>query len=350
MKKLIILKWSLLPVVAALLAISSCKKNFLDRQPLGRFIDDDIPAGSFDSKIFATYALLRAGGFNNHLYLAIHSFRSDEAEKGSSTSDGADHGLMYDEFQYNKTNGGIQEYWTAHYALIIAANAIISDIDSLQATDAPTLINKAEAKFMRAFSYWHLVRSFGQVPKIDFKINDAAQVNKPKASVNEIFALIDADLQEAASVLPTTWDAQYTGRLTKGAAMTLQAKAHLWRKNWAAALNAAKGVIGLNKYSLVPNYGSQFRSEGENGPESIFEIQAFYTPTQDLGIIYANVQGVRGAGQWDLGWGWNAPTQKLVDEFEAGDVRRVETILYSGQVDPLYGENVPPFPTVPRLF
>lgn len=351
MKKVIKLKWSLLPVLGALLVIASCKKDFLDRQPLGRFIDDDIPAGSFDSKIFATYALLRAGGFNNHLYLAIHSFRSDEAEKGSSTSDGADQGLMYDEFQYNKTNGGIQEYWTAHYALIIAANAIISDIDSLQATDAPTLINKAEAKFMRAFSYWHLVRTFGQVPKIDFKITAAAQVNKPKASVNEIFALIDADLQEATSMLPITWaDPQYNGRLTKGAAMTLQIKAQLWRKNWAGALNAAKGVIALNRYSLVSNYGSQFRLTGENGPESIFEIQAFYTPTQDLGIIYANVQGVRGAGQWDLGWGWNAPTAKLVNEFESGDVRRVETILYSGQVDPLYGENVPAFPTVPRLY
>ncbi len=51
-------------------------------------------------------------------------------------------------------------------------------------------------------------------------------------------------------------------------------------------------------------------------PESIFEIQAFYTPTDDKGIIYSNVQGVRGAGQWDLGWGWNAPTQKLVNEYE----------------------------------
>ena len=337
-------------MLVVLLVISSCKKNFLDRQPLGRYIDDDIPAGSFDSKVFATYSLLRAGGFNNHLYLGIHSFRSDEAEKGSSVSDGADHGLMYDEFQYNKSNAGIQEYWTAHYALIIAANSIISDIDSLQLTDPNTLINKAEAKFMRAFSYFHLVRSFGQVPKIDFKIIDAAQVNKPKASVNEIFALIDADLQEAASVLPTTWDAQYNGRLTKGAAMTLQTKANLWRKNWAAALSAAKGVIALNRYVLVSNYGSQFRLTGENGPESIFEIQAFYTPTQNLGIIYSNVQGVRGAGSWDLGWGWNTPTAKLVNEFETGDPRRIETILYSGQVDPLYGENVPPFPTVPRLY
>ncbi len=344
-----ILKWSL-PILSMLLVISSCKKNFLDRQPLGRYIDSDIPAGSFDSKIFATYSLLRAGGFNNNLFLGIENFRSDEAEKGSSVSDGAVQGLMYDEFQYDKTNGGISDYWTSHYALIIAANSIISDIDSLKLTDQNTLVNKAEAKFLRAFSYFHMVRNFGSIPKIDFKIYDAAQVNKPKAPVGEIFNLIDADLAEAISTLPVSWDAQYPGRLTKGAALTLQAQTYMWRSNWAAALAAAKNVINLGRYSLVSNYGSQFRNNGENGPESIFEIQAFFTPTQNLGIIYSNVQGVRGAGQWDLGWGWNVPTQKLVDEYETGDPRKIETILFSGQVDPLYGENVPPVPTIPRPY
>lgn len=277
-------------------------------------------------------------------------FRSDEADKGSSVSDGAPHAQMYDEFQYDKSNGGIQEFWTAHYALIIAANSIIADIDSLNLTDPNTLVNRAEAKFLRAYAYWDLVRAFGQVPKIDFKINDAADVNKPKATEDVIFALIDADLQEAATTLPLSWDPQYNSRLTKGAAMTLQAKAALWRSDWGSALNFAKGVISLNRYSLVSNYGSQFRNTGENGPESIFEIQAYYTPTLDLGIQYAQVQGVRGAGQWDLGWGWDVPTQKLVDEYEPGDPRRVETILYSGQVDPLYGENVPPVPTVPQPY
>jgi starch-binding outer membrane protein, SusD/RagB family len=349
-KKIVLLKWSLFLVIVVL-AISGCKKDFLDRQPLGRFVDEDIPAGSYDSKIFATYSLLRAGGFNHHLYLGIHSYRADEAEKGSSVSDGANQEAMFDNFQYDKSNGGIQEYWTDHYALIIAANAIISDIDSLKLTDPNTVINKAEAKFLRAFAFFDLVRTFGRVPKVDFKVNDAAQVNIPKvANVSEIYALIDSDLQEAASSLPTTWDPQYIGRASKGAALALHARTYLFRSNWTAALTAAKDVIALNRYNLVSNYGSQFRHEGENGPESIFEIQAFYTPTQDLGIIYSNVQGVRGAGSWDLGWGWNTPTTQLINEYETGDPRRIETILYSGQVDPLYGENVPPVPTIPKPY
>lgn len=352
MKRSIISKWAVLPVLMMLLVISSCKKDFLDRRPLGRLTDEDITAGTFDSKIFAAYAQLRKGGFNNHLYLGITSYRSDEAMKGSSTSDGSDAELMYDDFQYDKTNGGLQEFWTDHYSLIIATNEIINDIDSIASPDPGTLINRAEAKFLRAYSFFDLVRTFGRVPKIDFKVYEAGDVNIKKVdNESEIFQLIDEDLAEAAGTLPVNWDPPYSeGRLTKGAAMALQARTFLWRSNWAAALGAAEGVIGLNRYQLVSDYGSQFRNTGENGPESIFEIQAFYSPTQDLGIIYSNVQGVRGAGNWDLGWGWNVPTQNLVDEYEEGDPRRIETILYSGQIDPLYGEAVPAMPAIPRPY
>jgi len=351
MRKIIKNKWLLLPVLLAMVVLNmiSCKKDFLDRQPLGRFTEDDLAAGSFDSKVFGAYAVLRKGGFNNHEYLGVQSYRADESEKGSSTSDGAATGLMYDDFEYNKSGGGLQTYWTDHYQAINAANDIIHTIDSIGATDPATLINKAEAKFIRAFCYFDLVRAFGSVPKIDF-VGTPAQLNIAKSAPAEIFTLIDADLTEAALVLPLQWEAKYIGRLTKGAALALHAKAYLWRSNWTAALTAAKAVIALGKYSLVPKYGDQFRVTGENGPESIFEIQAFYEPTRDQGIIYSNVQGVRGAGAWDLGWGWNTPTQILVDEFEPNDPRKIETILYSGQVDPLYGENVPPFPTVPRLY
>lgn len=350
-RKLIDLKWSLLPVLLVLMVVSSCKKNFLDRRPLGRYVDDDLPAGSFDTRVFGAYALMRAEGFNNHLYLGIQSYRSDEAKKGSSASDGAIHEQMYDDFQYDKSNDGIKGYWTDHYALIIAANAIIDTINKLPSPDPATLVNKAEAKFMRAFAFFDLARAFGRVPKVDFKVNVASDVNIKKVDdVSEIFALIDEDLTEAATILPLDWSS-YPGRLTRGAALALHAKTYLWNRNWGAALAMAKEVIGLNKYSLVSSYGSQFRKAGENGPESIFEIQALYTQTLTTqGIIYTNVQGVRGAGAWDLGWGWNVPTTELVDEYEAGDPRRVETILYSGQVDPLYNENVPPVPTVDQPY
>lgn len=335
-----------LSVVVLITGFVSCKKNFLDREPLGRYIDSDIPKGSFDSKVFAMYALLRDGGFNGNLYLGIENYRDDLSEKGSAVGDGASHGLMYDNFQYDKSNSGLSSYWTSHYAVIIAANAIIHDIDSLGVSDVNTLINKGEAQFLRAYSYFHLVRAFGEVPLFTFKVTDAAQVNVEKSSTLKIFEQIDADVLGAVATLPQQWDGKYNSRLTKGAALTLQAKAALWRKNWGGVLGACTQIINSNTYKLVVPYISQFRKTGENGPESIFEIQAYYTPTQNLGIDYAMVQGVRGAGNWDLGWGWNVPTQKLVDEFETGDTRKAATILFSGQADPLYGEMVPVYPAV----
>lgn len=348
--KILYKKFAVALILLGTMVTSACKKDYLDREPLGRYSEEDIPAGSFDSKVFAAYAVLRTDGFNSLPYLAIHSFRADESQKGSSATDGADQANMYDEFNYVATNGLIATYWTDHYKLINNANDIIKSIEDKGATDPGTLINKAEAKFLRAFAYFDLARTFGRVPKIDF-VGTPEELNKPKVnSVDELFTLIDADLREASNVLPLDWDSRYTGRLTKGAALALTARTYLWRQNWAQALTSAKAVIDLGEYDLVTSYGSQFRKAGENGIESIFEIQAFYTQTNDLGIIYSNVQGVRGAGVWDLGWGWNAPTQNLVDEFETGDPRRIETILYSGQTDPLYNETVPPVPTVPQPY
>src|SRR5690606_21907351 len=128
--------------------------------------------------------------------------------------------------------------------------------------------------------YFNLVRTYGEVPKIDFKVDDAAQANIAKSPESEIFELIDSDLEEAAAALPLVWEPQYIGRLTSGAALALQTKTFMWRKNWASALESSKQIINSGIYSLVPDYESIFRETGENNAESIFEIQAFYSINQ----------------------------------------------------------------------
>lgn len=341
----------LLPALVLGISLAGCKKDFLDREPLGRYIQDDLAAGSFESQIFGVYAAMRAEGVSGVKFVAVHSIRSDDAEKGSSVSDAVDAENFFDNFQYTRDFWLLNDYWGDHYKLIGLANNVIDDIDSIGATDMPTLVNRAEAKFMRAYAYFNLVRSFGEVPLINFKVATAAEANIPKSTVAQIYAQIDADLQEAATTLPVSWESQFIGRLTKGAANALRAKTYLYRQNWGAALAAAKEVINSGRYSLHPNYSMIFREEGENSSESIFEIQAHYTPTQNFGIQYATVQGVRGAGNWDLGWGWNTPTQSLANAFEANDPRKDATLLYSGQVNTPYNELVPPATAVvPRPY
>lgn len=351
MKKIFSIKGSVILLLVFAFIFSGCKK-FLDKKPLGRYTEDDIPAGSFDSQVFGVYAKMRAFGVSALPYIAIHNIRSDDADKGSSTTDGVDAESFFDNFNYTKDFWLLNQYWEHHYTLILSANDVISDIDSAGTTDQATLVNKAEAKFMRAYAYFNLVRTYGEVPLIDFEVEEASQANIPKSPVSEIWALIDADLMEAATQLPVSWSSTYRGRLTKGAALALQAKAYLFRGNWGAALTAAKQVIGLNQYSLVSDYSSIFREGGENNAESIFEIQAFYSPTQtNVGIQYAQVQGVRGTGSWNLGWGWNTPTRNLANAFETGDPRMDATLLTSGTIDGPYNEMVPDSTvSIPRPF
>ncbi len=337
-------------IFSGILLLSACS-DFLDREPLGRVTQDDLASGSFETQVFGLYAGLRAEGICGLQYLAVHSIRSDDADKGSTLTDGADAEKIYDNFEYVKDHWLMNQYWTGHYTLINLCNNVIADIDSVKATDQPTLINKAEAKFMRAYTYFDLVRAFGEVPKIDFKIRTAAEGNIPKSSVADIYALIDADLQEAANTLPLSWEFKYIGRLTSGAAKSLQAKTYLTRKNWTSAFASAQEVISSNIYNLNTPYNKIFREEGENTSESIFEIQAYYDQTNNYGITYSSRQGVRGSGDWNLGWGYNTPNQLLADAFEPGDPRKDETLLYSGKVNTPYGE-IPPAATanLPREY
>jgi len=206
-----------------------------------------------------------------------------------------------------------------------------------------SIINEAETRFMRAYAYFDLVRDYGEVPIIDFKVYQPGDANKPKNTVAEIYTFIDNDLQFADANLPLTWGSQFPGRATKGAANTLHAKTMLYRKDWGGALAKCEEVITSGQYALLNNYSDFFKESGENSSESIFEIQLYENANGSViyGNSYNQVQGVRGSGDWDLGWGFNVPTSALDASYETGDPRRTATILYEGQPDGIYGRTLP---------
>lgn len=341
--------------VLLILIMPGCTK-FLDRKPLAATLDD-LNQGGLEGQIYGLYGAIRNGdvagqGFGGIPWLAMNNFRSDDSEKGSSPADGADWGVIYDQFQYVKDHWSSNTYWDQHYVLIGQANTALQLADSLKLTDAASLVNIAEAKFFRAFAYFDLVRAFGQVPKIDFRVYNPSDAKKPKATVAELYALIDADLTYAEANLPANWAAKFIGRLTNGAAKSLHAKTMLYRQNWSGALSLCQQVINSGKYALQSDYSKIFTDAGENSSESVWEIQAHIgaNGSDNYFSWYAIAQGVRGAGEWDLGWGWNTPTSDLVNAFETGDTRKNATILYSGQTDGVYGKVLPSFPGIPRQY
>ncbi|TJZ53222.1 RagB/SusD family nutrient uptake outer membrane protein [Sphingobacterium olei] len=322
------------------IVLNSCSKDWLDIKPKGRFTEEDLPEGSLEGQVFAAYAGLRSEATSGLPYVAVHNIRSDDAHLGSNSGDYAAAGPIYDEFNYPLSHWLTDSYWTGHYGLINSANNVIAAADSIETVGEMTFINVGEAKFLRAWAYFNLVRTFGEVPLIDFRIVDQASANKPKSTIAEIYQLIDADLQEAVSVLPETWP-NHPGRLTRGAALAVQTKTFMARQRFSEALASANAVINSEIYDLSVPYNMIFREESENSKESVFEIQALADGVQNFGVTYASRQGVRGSGLLNLGWGWNIPHQRLLDAFEENDPRKDVTVLYSGMRNEPYGEVLP---------
>ena len=348
MKKNRFLIAGLILIVAIIFSALGCKK-FLDRKPLTATLDD-LHQGALEGQILNLYTTLRtAGGFSTLPWLDFHSIRDDDAQKGSHTSDGGEIITEFETFQYSKDDWAINDYWNGHYAMINIANNALDDARSFNLTDPASLRNIGEACFFRAYSYFELVKDFGEVPLINFRIVKPTDGILDKSSIDILYAFIDSNLQVAAQYLPlnaSEYGTGYAGRLTQGAANTLWAQTYLFRQNWAKVIELCNQVIASGEYHLMSDFSDIWREAVDgtykNGPESIFEMNCYVganainNPAVYNGSPWGYCQAVRkdgGPAGWNLGWGWNTPTQNLVDAWPTDDPRKARTILYSGQYD-----------------
>lgn len=335
-------------IVSGALMISGCKK-FLDTQAQGSYNLDNYPypggSGPYDQFLFAAYNDLRSFNVHSQSFISA-SFRSDDADKGSTPADGGANAKDMDMFPVQTSNGFCNTLWVGNYALISKCNSTITQVANNKEIVAPDQVKNqtiAEAKFMRAYGYFNLVRYFGRVP-----ITDTGTVgNLPQSTAAQVYAFIENDLSFAAANLPPNWDAKFIGRVTSGAANGLLAKVYLTQKKWAQAMAAANAVMVSNQYNLNTPYDKIFREDGENSSESVFEVQATASaaiPSAN-GVQYAQIQGIRGGGIWNMGWGWNTPNAYLEAAYEPNDPRKNRTILYTSTptqtYQTIYGETLP---------
>lgn len=344
----------LLAFVSVLLTLTGCKKDFLDTQRQGGYDADNYPypggSGPYDQFIFGAYNDLRSFNVHSQSFITATSIRSDDADKGSTPADGGSNAIDMDNFPVTPSNGFCNTLWLGYYALINKCNTTIKEVNTnttITATDAVKMQTIGEAKFLRGYAYFMMVRLFGNVPIIDTVFdNPAAQNNVPQRTAAQVYDFIEKDLSYAASVLPLVWDSKFIGRATSGAANGLLAKVYLTEQKWGQAMNTANLVMKSGQYDLSTPFDKIFREEGENSRESVFEVQATANaafPTSN-GVQYAQVQGVRGTGVFDLGWGWNTPSTQLEAAFEPNDPRKNRTILYTSTsattYQTIYGENL----------
>ena len=260
-------------------------------------------------------------------YLGITEILSDNADKGSSPSDNGTDKRELDDLLFTSSTSSFGAMWTNWYKSIGRASYAIEYTESFGITDEAyknRLIG--EAKFLRAFNYFFLVRGFGDVPLQHISLFNRA----PK---EEVYAYIEADLLDAIEKLPAK--SQYApadlGRATKGAAQALLAKVYLYEKKWQQSYDMAQNVINSGEYGLESDYAVLWRASSENGTESIFEIQGRGVVVAHGVQQYSETQGARGTSGW--GWGFNTPSDNLLAAYNAeGDaIRRDATIIFAGE-------------------
>ena len=156
--------------------------------------------------------------------------------------------------------------------------------------------------------------------------------------IRDRYKQIEADLTAAVTALPAVQVQK--GRITKYAAQALLGKVYLYQNKFDLAATTLDAVINANAFTLVSDFGSMYLATGENGPESVFEIQySNVSPYYNWGgatrgqgnyaVQQCGIRGLNGSAQmpYAAGWSTNLPTQNLAAAYTAGDRRKNVTVL-----------------------
>jgi hypothetical protein len=337
-------------VLAFLLIPAYSCKRYLDVNPQAQITESAIindPNVATDL-VTGIYNIFFAGdAFGNDMrgfqFMVVSDIASDDADKGSTPGDYGD-AQTIDNLQPNANNGVLNNLWKGYYQAIARANQALGQLQNAQfdATTKNRLIG--ETRFLRGMFYFNLVRIFGGVPLLE-RVPDPSEVSQAqftkRSTAAEIYQFVINDLSFAAENLPViARGSNDAGRASKGAAQALLAKVYLYNKDYANAFKYSQLVIDSKTYDLYPDYFNLFRQAGNNSIESIFEIQAGVNTACNAAIDrYTIVQGPRsgGKGGWsDLGYGFNNPSESLVNEYEPNDIRKNATIIF---INPSNGVN-----------
>ncbi len=297
-------KYNLLIIIVICL-LASCSDNYLDKLPLHSPASRDFPKSEEELKI----ALI---GTYNSFYKKTGGYVQDELFWDNATDIGFIRGA-YENVEGILT-GAVSSrmfdtHWIHRYTGIQRANLILENMEMARQRINESVCDQveAEARFIRAYHYMHLVERFGDVPYIETSLS-ISESNLPRTEKAIIVKALLQDLEDAARILPPTQTGENSGKVTKGAAYALKARIALYNAEYEIARQAALEVMKLG-YSLHPKYGDLFQIEGNGSPEIILQIS--YHPDVQVNTDYIFFGGKGGATLWSTA----VPTNYLVDSY-----------------------------------
>jgi len=319
-------------VCISILTLNSCKKDFLEEEPRVQTIDDYFTTSNQAARemVNAIYNKLYDWNVHSFPFIGMTEIAGDNTSKGSDPGDTGGDKDQLDGYFFSPTSISFGDVWSGYFEAIARANKAIKYVEELDIPQASKTQYIAEARFLRGYFYFFLVRSFGGVPLIDkVPVTEEEIANTyVRATVDEIYDLIEADFQFATQ-LPAKQLIDL-GRASGDGAVAMLAKVAMYRQNWGLCANYCSSLINSGEYDLMQDYSHIWREIGEFSEESIWEINSKGTDPQKGILQYYVVQAPRG-GAKGLGWGFNTPTQDFYNAYENGDLRRDASIITSGQ-------------------
>lgn len=320
-------------VLSVLLSSVLACTEYVDYDPIENYeITADVyfgSAGDYEAAVIGTYDPLQW----MYLNILIGDIASDNSLCGGESATDVIGLQQIDDMTHNPNNDNLTSIWKWCYEGINRANYLEENKENIDFDRKAALYG--EVYFLRAYYYFELVKFFGGVPLFtESRLTAGDSGTLQRASAAEVYAQIETDLNNAISVLPST--PSQKGRITVHAANALLGKVYLYQNKFTEAANQFENVIGV--FGLVSNYGDQFLKNGENGSESVFEVQ--HTNTSEwydwgfvpqgtegnFGIIHNGPRGFSGP-TYASGWSFNVPTADLYESFQEGDTRKDVSIL-----------------------
>lgn len=317
-----------LSLLAAVLMVA-CGDDFVEVDPINENSEDFFNSEEdYQEALVGAYDLLQA----TYLNVMVGEIASDNTLAGGESATDTPGIQEIDNMTHTPVNQQLRDIWGWMFAGVNRANYILEFQDKIEFSGKDQII--AQARFLRAYYYFELVKWFGDVPlAVDQRLLFGDQFNVDRTPRAEVYAQIEQDLIFAAETLPATQAEE--GRITSGAARALLGKAYLYQDKFTEAASALDQVIA-GPYDLVDDYSTIFELEGENNIESVFEVQ--YTDKEGAGFgclqcsegnVAVGFNGIRNYSGplFDSGFSFNVPVQEAYDAFEPGDMRRDIAIL-----------------------
>ena len=337
-----------------MLFLSGCSEDFLTLEPQGTLFSSEFfnNAEEVELALISTYDVLghqKGVGLAWAPQLFLTEAMSDDALAGGQDPGDGRLSNEFNTFNFTTSNDVVRSLWKKGYAGVFRANFTIARSEQLLDTEEAEIINEyiAEARFLRAYFYFELVRFFENIPLLDELPATVEADNQPQADPQAVYDLIASDLVFAIENLP---ERTRSLRATKWAAQGLLARVFLFKNGvYGGNMNAGgltvdgpyclqqlENMINVSGHELFPSFDELFLVDNEFNQESVFEIAFEEGPVrgdwgsehQVEGNLAAQMMGPRASTSniYYRGWSFGVMTNKLFQDMQ-GDPRLDATIL-----------------------